>query len=286
MRKWYKYYLDIYRKGTIYLPIDSHFGDHSQTMGGYESDDSYKNKEDFFNKHFNDPFKRLENYDMFIREKISREDTILSIASGRCANELLLLEKGFNVVCSDLQKTECYEETVKLFPEFKFIEMDILKSPAEIEYDVVLCLSLIYLFDRTKLSLFFKNLYNSLKPKGTLILDSAGSPDNLASFLIHDIYLKYEVIAYRIVRFIPKRHLAGLIVKHHGYRRTDNEIVHAAKENGFKFLGKQHYAFLTDFRRSILFNKLITQDSMFEKIFYPFAKHVPYIRMFLFEKMD
>ena len=188
--------------------------------------------------------------------------------------------------CSDLQKPECYEDTMKLFPAFKFIALDILKNPSETKHDVVLCLSLIYLFDNNMLTAFFRNVYESLLPKGRLILDSAGSPDNLLSFFFHDRYLKYEVIVYRIASLILKQKWASFTINHHGYRRTDEEIISSARENGFKFLEKQHYVFLPDFRRSLLFNKLITQGSMLEKIFSPLAKHMPYIRMFLFEKMD
>ena len=76
-------------------------------MGGYESGESYyENKKYFFNNYYYGyHFKRLEYYDMFIREKINREDSILSIASGRCANELRLLEEGYNVVLFRFTKT-------------------------------------------------------------------------------------------------------------------------------------------------------------------------------------
>lgn len=289
MRKWYKYNFDTIQFGVRREPMDANYADHGLAMNGYDPDESYESKDAFFCRYYFDyHYKRLENYDEFIRLNVKRDDSILSIASGRCANELALIDEGYNIVCSDLEKPECYENTLKLFPTFKFEELNILNATDGKKYDVVLCLSLIYLFDDYKLNIFFENVYNSLKPNGRLILDSAGSPDNFLSYLINDIYLKYEISALRIAFAVLKKKRQGIIIKHHGYRRKDNEIVNAAQCNGFKFklLEKKDYAFLTEFRRSMFFNKLVQKGFVSEKIFSAIGKHVPYIRMFNFSKIS
>jgi len=187
MRKWYKYFLDPLRRGRIYLPIDSNFYDHEKAMGGYKADDAYLSKSTFFNKYFwgYHIIGRLGCYDNFLRKHLKKDKDILSIASGRCANELFLIEDGYKITCSDLKVFDSYKETKTLFPQFDFVEHDILNGPFFLKYDAVICLSLIYLFNEEKLLTFFRNVSDSLKTGGHLILDSAGSTDNLMSYLIH-----------------------------------------------------------------------------------------------------
>src|SRR3989338_2648986 len=187
MRELYKYSLDPLSKGKTYLPIDHDFIDHEKAMGGYKADDAYNSKSAFFNKYFlGYHLGRLEYYDVFLRKHLKKDWNVLSIASGRCVNELFLIEDGYRITCSDLKVFDSYKETKKLFPKFKFVEHDILKAPAE-KCDAVICLSLIYLFNDDDLFTFFKNVSDSLKIGGHLILDSAGSSDNLLSYLIHNV---------------------------------------------------------------------------------------------------
>lgn len=159
MRKWHKYFLDSTCKGRVYIPIDHGFGDHEKTMGGYKDDDAYCSKEAFLNKYFWGYHSgRLEYYDDFLRKHIEKQHDILSIASGRSANELLLGEDGYRITCSDLKTIDAYQKTKALFPQFDFIEHDILNRPLQKKYDVIICLSLIYLFDEKDLLSFFKKV--------------------------------------------------------------------------------------------------------------------------------
>jgi hypothetical protein len=95
MIKWTKYYVDPTRQGRINLPIDFDFQEHADAMGGYRIDPACRSKPDFFNKYFWDYHEgRLENYDKFLRKHLRKESEILSVAGGRCANEIYLLEDG------------------------------------------------------------------------------------------------------------------------------------------------------------------------------------------------
>jgi len=287
MRKWYKYLLDKSRKGKLELSIDQDFKDHEKAMCGYKADDAYCSKESFFNKYFwNYHYGRLECYDNFMRRHLKKGEDVLSIASGRCANELFLIEDGYKITCSDLKVFDAYQETKKLFPQFEFVEHDILNTPLYSKYDTVICLSLIYLFNEEKLLAFFRNVSDSLKTGGHLILDFVGSPDNVLSFLLHDIYLKYEMKIARAAKFLLIGQLPGLVVKHHGYRRTDEEIISAARKSGFELLSQENYAFVTEFRRSYIFDKLVKQTSFIEKAFGIIGRNIPYIRMGHFLKLS
>ncbi len=286
MQKWYKYFLDNTKPEVSCLPIDKHFNEHAKAMGGYNVDESYSNKNDFFEKHFHNFHDgRLICYDKFIRKHLKKWEETLSIGSGPCSNELYLMEDGFNITCSDLESVN-YEETISLFPNFKFVKLNILEGASERKYDTIVCLSCIYLFDDEELSSFFKNVSKSLNPKGHLILDSAGSSDDkILSNFIHDWFLRYETILKRIIKTVFKREKYRLIRKHFGYRRSDSEIIHLAAEAGLILREKENYAFLTEFRRSAIFNRLIYSSSFVEKIAYEIGKSIPYIRMFYFEKI-
>lgn len=178
-----------------------------------------------------------------------------------------------------------HQSTINLFPQFRFIRLNILQSPALETYDVIINLSTIYLFDDVKLRTFFSNISQSLKSGGKLILDSAGSPDNFLSYLIHDCLLKWEQsIFLRTKRLFTASRIEGLVIKHHGFRHTDDEIVTAARQAGLKLQDKDNYAYLTEFQRSYFLNKLIAASKTAENAFNIIGKYVPYIRMFCFNK--
>ena len=267
--------------------MDDDFEDHMAAMGGYDADEAYVSKKDFFGKYFfGYHMGRLQYYDEFIRKHLSREENVLSIGSGRCANELYLMEDGYNITCSDLRLIDCYSQTVDLFPKFSFIEFNILDESSEHKYDVIICLSLIYLFDDKRLLTFFKNVSDSLKPGGHLILDSAGAPDNILSYMINEVLLKYEIYVLRSIKMIIKRKKDAAIRKHHGYRRTDNEIIESASAAGLELVDRENYAFLTEFNRSILLKRLLASklNGLLEPIFIRIGRTIPYIRMFYLEK--
>ena len=105
-------------------------------MGGYEKNAAYENKDAFFQKYyFNYHLGRLGDYSNFLRKHIEKTDEVSSVGSGRSASELYLLEDGYNIVCSDLCRLPCHEETKKLFPDYRFCTLNILEGPAENRYD-------------------------------------------------------------------------------------------------------------------------------------------------------
>jgi hypothetical protein len=283
MRRWHKYFIFEKDQQSISLSVDRAFEEHVHSMGGYLPE-GYGSREEFFNIYFDKRHHRL--YDLFVRQHLTKEEAVLSLASGRCANELLLLSQGYNIVCSDLAPINL-KETQSLFPEFRFQTLDILKTYSDRSFDAVLALGLIYLFDDKELGIFFENVGKSLKSGGHLILDSAGSPDNFASFLVHDVVLKYETVLLfnlrRMKRWLEGRGKLTLVKKHHGFRRTDEEIVKKAADAGMILLDKCHYDHLTELRRSFFFSRFI-KDTVFEKLFIVLGRRMPYVRMFYFQK--
>lgn len=293
MRKWYKYYFDDSFDGIVRKDMDKDYNDHSSSMGTYLPCESYDSKEAFFNKYYFGADHRKfgfllrwkEYYNDFLEKHLDKAHGILSIGSGRCANELFLAGKGYKILCSDLEQLPAYDRTKKLFPDFEYMILDILESPAPRRHDAVISLSLIYLFDSNKLERFFNNVAGSMKTNGVFILDSGGAPDNLFSYLVHDIMLKYEAKSIHFLRRVLKHKRSGLVVKHEGYLRSDAEIVKVAAKSGLVLRAKNDYDTLREFRRSVLFNKFIKEGSAFEKMFEELGRGVPFIRMFKFEKV-
>lgn len=287
MKRWYKYLPNYESRASAYQPADERFEEHAKAMGGYSEDDSYKSRKDFFrNYYFGFQYGRLECYDDFIRKNLKKDHAIFSLASGRCANELYLMQDGYKVVCSDLKIIDSYESTKGLFPDFSFIEFDALRDDPANTYDAVLVLSLIYLFDEEQLGVLFQKVNNILKNGGYLILDSAGPPDSGLVNFYHDTYLKYETKFYVMLKSIANRRVYGIIKKHFGFRRTDDEILKSAQESGFELVNKRNYDILSELRRSFIFNRLIRNGSPLERIFKPLSRKAPYIRMFCFQKIS
>lgn len=282
MRKWFKYSLGSGPAGTR-IPIDQNFSDHAAGMGGYDIDESYANDELLFRDYFYGFHQgRLERYYDFISENLLKDINILSIASGRGVLEYYLKKKGYNsICCSDLEDSA---SCTKL--GLNFLKLDILESISEDSYDAIVCLSLIYLFDDPQLSLFFENVQKKVKQNGILILDSAGSPDTFLSHIVNEVYLFLEMWFYRFYKSCIDKKWYHVQIKHFGYRRTDQEIISLAKKNGFVLDCSEKYNYLTEFRRSMIFRKLVREGSFFEKIVCKiFGKRLPYIRMFKFQSI-
>jgi len=114
MKSWYKYLLN-YENNKRSFPIDSAFDDHKRSMGGYDASKGYDSKEEFFKIYIQEAPSRYRYYHEYLKAHLKKGDTIFSIGSGQCANELLLMEEGFDITCSDLEQA-CREETMRLFP--------------------------------------------------------------------------------------------------------------------------------------------------------------------------
>ena len=144
MRKWYKYILNYENNKSLLLKADT-YSLQEKSMS-YNLNNGYGSKEEFFKTHFYNGHPRLGYYHDYLRQNLKKENEILSIGSGRCINELLLMEEGFDITCSDLDQP-CREETLKLFPGLKFIKYDVTSEPFKRKFDCVVSLSMFYLFD-------------------------------------------------------------------------------------------------------------------------------------------
>jgi SAM-dependent methyltransferase len=225
-------------------------------------------------------------YDRYLLRHIRENETILSVASGRCANELQLMETiRCEITCSDLEAPPCLAATVALFPSLKFVPIDVLRNDPPGVYDTVLSLSLIYAFDDQQLERFFGFIRRALKPSGRLLLDLAGSPDNLPSFVLHDLFLPAEtavVAAYRTVRH-GKSHRADR--RPHGFRRSLADVVEIARRSNFVLADVHEDGFDIDLRRGVVLNRVASTRLGLGLLMW-IGRRMPYMRMAQFLRSE
>jgi SAM-dependent methyltransferase len=288
MRRWYK--PEIAPKSQSSCPtLDQSFDEHQRAMGGYESI-GYASAGQFFKIHL-DASPRHLCYHQFLAAHLPKNGRILSIASGRAANELRLVADGYRVVCSDLEPV-CPDETRRLFPDYEFMKWDVLNDPLPSErFDAVMCLSFIYLLDEERLPVFFGRVSELLKPGGVFVLDAAGSADTLLANLLHDVFLPFEaslVCGIKNMMNLFRRDglngLMGVRRKHHGYRRNDREIIAAAAEKGLTLHVMQQMDFETELTRSYFYRHGARRVPPLRRGLLAVGKAMPYVRMFAFRR--
>ena len=81
------------------------------------------------------------------------------------------------------------------------------------------------------------------------------------------------------------RRFDALVSKHHGYRRSDRDIIEAARPYGLELRHREPLAFTTELRRSRVLNRLITSHALAAGALSFVGRSLPSIRMFDFEKV-
>jgi len=281
MRLWTKYTLKKGLSKKFQQKKHATFEDFEKAMGGYESNEYYSNIRVFFDRYFDE---RKKIWDNFLNKNLNKNQTILSLATGRGINELKLINEKFNITCSDLKVPECFNASKNIFGDFKYIEKNILQSSSEVKYDCIMAFSLIHIFSSEELKVFFNNVSDSLNEKGSFLLDFGGAEDNLYSFFYHDFYLKIEAV---LIQFFGKlfKNPYDIITRHHGYRHKNNEIFEIAKLNGFKLVTFEQNDHKTEFERSKIISLLIKKIPFTRYFFYFLGKKLPFLRMAKFEKI-
>lgn len=281
MRRWFKYLLNC-SDNVKYLPIDQSFEDHARTMGGYTSDIGYTSQDDFFQVYFYNGHARLKAYAQQLSTKLERGEKILSIGSGRCVNELLLMKEGHDVICSDLTQP-CKEATMKIFPNLHFVEFDIISSPFRQKVDSIISLSVFYLFDKDMLQTVFKHVAMSLNKGGKFIFDPGGATNSFWTRTMDEVICKYEAYLKAFLFGLLGRKNCVVTKKHHGYRNTNQEVVAIAESCGFKLVGVHCSDPITEVERAWFLRHLVKKYSPLRRLICKFGSMMPYVRMFAFK---
>lgn len=284
MRKYYKTILSDSFRGIKFLSIDRTFEDHVRAMGDYDPNDSYANKERFFARYVPRGGGVHDCFDQFLMRHLKKNQDVLSVASGRAANELHFIDQGYQITCSDMQLPNSYPQTKVLFPQLRYIVLNILDNDIPKQYDAIICLGLTYLFNDNDFDRFFENVRRNLKIGGSLILGTSGCAPNTLSFILHNLFLPLEGLLILFYRTLFTKKKSGLAIKHHGYLRSDDEIMQRAKKQGLTCCDRSSDGFLMEFKRSVVLTKIMKNFPIFENYFTRLGGQIPYVRMFEFQK--
>jgi hypothetical protein len=281
MRNWYKYFLLFGEKESKNIKKHDEYFEFEQAMGGYESNEYYSNKNAFEFKYLHGRFKYYAKY---LNKNINPKMKILSIASGRCINELQFIDKDYNITCSDLAIPASYNLAKKIFKDYDFKILDILKNYTNEKYDCILSLGLVYAFSENEFKKYFNNVNKSLNLNGELILDSSSSSNNVLTFIYDRLYLKLEnMLISKIFNFLGKKN--SIASRHHGYKFTNNEVIKIAEKSGFELISFEKKDYLTEILRSKIVSKIIKVLPPFKYFFVVFGSLMPYLRFFKFRKI-
>ena len=208
----------------------------------------------------------------------------MSIGSGACVNECALINDGYNVTCSDLKQPPCYKDAVELFGPFHYLEFDALTVSIPVGYDIIFCLSMIYLFDTNKLNQFFSNVSAGLEIGGVFVLDGGGPEDSMFSSCWSDYFLRGETHLMSIRKSTQTWSRRKVEKVFHGYRHTNTEVIAMAKRHGLELIGLEKFDYLTEFRRSSIIRWLTNRSAVTKSFLSYFGRINPYVRMFAFRK--
>jgi len=280
MREWFKYFL-VEEGESFYAAKDKTFEQNAKTMA-YGRQEGFSSRGEFIKTYYEENQVRHKKYDEVLKSVLRKDEKVLSIASGRCVSEILLMESGHNITCSDLDMIGKVKE---LFPELHFVRYDVTKGPfPDTRFDTILAIQLFYLFDQTQLEDILRNLKSSLKTGGRLIVDISGAQDNFLTYVIDNCIGWYEAhLKGFVLKFFKKRRLR-VKKKHHGFRYTDKEFVTLVEKAGFKFSQVYRADYRTELERSYIIRRLAGLGKIFRGLIEFMGQAVPYLRIFIFEK--
>ena len=280
MRFWYKKILDKNFSGKDSVYKYTSFKDYEKELGGYKPNRYFLDQKSFFKRYLND---HRKHWDDFINKNISNKEKILSVGTGLGINELLLIKKKYNIVCSDLEIPRTYKICKELFGNFEYRKLNILSSYSEEKFDCIISLSLAFIFSNKEMEIFFENVFKSLSVNGKFVLDIGGSEDNFLSRIYDEFLLPLESGSiYLVYKLLGKKY--RLFKRHEGYKYKNKEIIEIAKKKGFKIVKFQIDDFITDFERSKIISFIIRLLPFTKKILYILGHKMAYVRIFKFEK--
>ncbi len=221
----------------------------------------------------------------YLDNNVDPKAKTLSIASGRCINELKLISNNFNITCSDIEVPKFYERSKKIFGDYDYIKFNITKDEINNKFDCIYSLSVFYIFSNSDLEKIINNINKVLNKDGVLILDHGGVEDNLTSYILHEIYLIVETYLIYYWSKILNKKFGFKFDKNWGYRRKNEEIIQFIERFGFELININEYDELTELKRSFFIRSIIKYIPYSTKIFKILGKNIPYIRIFKFKKI-
>jgi len=236
MIKGYKYFFNNQSKNNIFFKVDSTVKEFNKTME-YEHND-FKDVEEYIHFFCHKDWVNLIHQQL--KKFVNKNRITLGIGSGFGEHEFLLYQKGYKIIASDVIPDLSFKSNI-LPEDFKIITIDIFKDNIKvalqkniginnIEKFDLLDSGLLFYYNNDDAQIIFQKFYDALPSGCNLILISRYRDYPGAAMLEKLLYFEGCLKS-----FFKK---CGLIIKHHGYRRKDCEIIQMANKAGFVFINE------------------------------------------------
>ncbi len=252
-----------------------------QLRSSFKSTKSYNSKKKFFKEYFLEEHNTYFNY---LKKKLKKNDKILSIGSGRGALELKLYDLGFKkITLTDLEVPAGQKKLNRIFKYVKYKKFNLFKNKTKKKYDVIICMNLLYAFNKDQIRSFFISCSKLLNKNGKLILSPGLAPISLTNLFYNFIYLQLECFLF-FLYFKIKGKEVTLFKYHHGFLFKKNEIIDIALTNNFTLSEKVfRNDFLSEFRRSLFLRKFINKDFKKNIILKTLGRFIPFANIHYFK---
>lgn len=219
--------------------IDASADEFAETMG--YSSRRYASQAEFLRFHSGVTTVELNGV---LRELLDRSRSILSIGSGEGEHELPFALEGYNILATDI--VDSASQTTRLFPALRFQVLDAFTLPGGSRWEDLLVTGIDCYFDDERFDQLLGRFRETLSPGGRLIF-VLRYRDNLATRIIDagQPVLCWVACVLGKLRLTSKRWQ----MKQHGYRRSESEIIAAAKRHGFRLGRLRHAGFGVELTR-------------------------------------
>lgn len=184
----------------------------------------------------------IEDLNKVYENYVEKSVLTIGVGSGLGEQELFLCEKGYNMIASDVVADLRYK-TGKVFPGFRALTLDIFKdnifkaieknySISDPNFDVFLC-GMGFYFDDAKTLELFRRLADNMQEGSHLIFTL-----RYRDYLLAALMEAYQYCEAYLLSMLKRK---KAVCKHHGYRRTADEIMKTAESAGF-VCEKRHLA--------------------------------------------
>jgi hypothetical protein len=196
------------------------------------------------------------------RRKLSKllvsDRKTLSVGSGFGEIEVPFILEGHEITCSDIV-VDALAHTRTLYPQFKYLRLDILNGSASDDYDDILITGLDFAFDDLQVRKLFSScgqiLKKSARQSTKRLIFTLRYNDNVATRVIDRFILPLEAsLANAAYALTQSPHRVRRKVS--GFRRSRKEIVRLANSCGFSVGRVLHCGFGVEFTRSAILAKI------------------------------